>query len=96
MSEKLVMHINLPYDILKYICSFAFYTHQQIIIINKKLYDGVIRQFKQVKIDKITTWGQTVITIYIILPSKTLIITKMCSLCNNYIKKIPKNCACKC
>ena len=95
MAEKLVMQLKLPHDIITYICSFAFYTHQYIIKRNKKLYEDVMRQLKHVKIDKITTWGQPVLTLYIILPSKTLIVTKMCSVCNNYIKKIP-NCACKC
>ena len=41
-----VLQLNLPSETVDHICSFAFYTKQQIITKNKKKYNRVLRQLK--------------------------------------------------
>lgn len=94
MNQSVALY-NLPLatDIIHHVCSFLYYTEQESIQRNKQKYKRVLRDFKRIYFDRMNTWGPTFVTrvnIFIILPTRTLIVANICTRCNNYVKNFPK------
>ena len=100
MNKSILLHqLILPKDLINYICNFVFYTLDECIEKNRKHYNRIFREIKEIKITKISKWLPNIswklINIYYILPrSNQLIISSLCHTCGNYINSHKYSCKC--
>jgi hypothetical protein len=103
MEKVLILHkIQLPQEILDYICSFGFYTLEQCIEQNKIKHKKVLRDIKDdVRINNVPLLrpcGSTIYCVYIEFPirDRKVIYANLCGECNNFIHLQRKSFGCRC
>jgi len=94
--------MQLPHEVIHYICSFGFYTLEQCIEKNKKKHIKLLHDIKHgVRINNIplyTATGSVMYCIYIEFPIREhkVIYANLCGECNNFIHLKRKSFCCSC
>jgi hypothetical protein len=103
MEKVLIIHkIQLPQEVIHYICSYSFYTLEQCIEQNKKKHTKVLKDIKDdVRINNVplyTLKGSIMYCIYIEFPVREhkVIYANLCGRCNNFIHLKRKSFGCRC
>jgi hypothetical protein len=103
MEKLLTVHkMQLPQEIIDYICSFGFYTLEQCIEQNKIKHKKVLKDIKyDVRINNVplyTTSGSVIYCVYMEFPVREhkVIYANLCGKCNDFIHLKRKSFGCRC
>ena len=103
MEKVLMIHnMNLPQEVIDYICSFGFYTFDQCIQQNKNIFKKVLRDIKEdVRINNVplyTSTGYEIYYIYMQFPirQRKVIYANLCGKCHDFIHLKRKSYGCRC
>jgi len=98
----MILKMNLPQEVIHYICSFGFYTLEQCIEKNKKKQINLLDDIKYgVRINNVplyTSTGSVMYCVYIEFPvrERKVIYANLCGDCNDFIHLKRKSFGCKC
>jgi hypothetical protein len=102
--EKVLMiqKMQLPQEVVDYICSFGFYTLEQCIEKNKKKQKSLLHDIKYgIRINNVPLYkstGSVMYCVYIEFPirERKVIYANLCGDCNNFIHLKRKSFGCRC
>jgi hypothetical protein len=103
MEKIMIIHkMNIPKEVIDYICSFVFYTLEQCIEQNKKKQKKLLKDIKEdVRINNVplyTSSGSVMYCVYMEFPlrERKVIYANLCGNCNDFIHLKRKSFGCKC
>ena len=98
----MIQKMQLPQEVVDYICSFGFYTLEQCIEKNKKKQKKLLHDIKHgIRINNVPLYkstGSVMYCVYIEFPirERKVIYANLCGDCNNFIHLKRKSFGCRC